>query len=85
MGLSFLQTDENETTQNKMLKSVLAKRKERGKSKEYQYNNEYLELYPKAIYGVPMGKAGFKSRNNRKTGHAKGGYHLKAYPLQLAR
>ena len=34
MGLSFLQTDENETTQNKMLKSVLAKRKERGKSKE---------------------------------------------------
>lgn len=34
MGPSFLQTDENETKQNKMLKSVLAKRKERGKSKE---------------------------------------------------
>ena len=34
MGLSFLQTDENETKQNKMLKSVLAKRKERAKSKE---------------------------------------------------
>ena len=34
MGPSFLQTDENETKQNQMLKSVLAKRKERGKSKE---------------------------------------------------